>query len=202
MNPFLKSIPVYSLKLGFLFVIVILTLTVIPGASSLWYKKLHTNITVKTGDWSHPRSKGYWCHSLSSSLCGCHDNHGNNSAFPTYSQLTSYLRDIGNRSDVFTFNGTDFENVKTAMHILQCCNSGCNSWNHNSMENKLRAQLLAVWLNVVSGYGDGYKLDLGNTTVLTGEEIINMSETALLNHNTPSYESLKNICEEYNTRWE
>ena len=70
------------------------------------------------------------------------------------------------------------------------------------MEDKLKAQLLAVWLNVVSGYGDGYVLTLTNGSRITGMGIINASEAAIVNGDVESYESLKNLCEEYNTRWE
>jgi hypothetical protein len=196
MNPFFKSVSFYSIKLGVILVIVVLTLTVIPGASSLWYERLHVDVNVSTGDWSHPRSKGYWCHALANSI-GHHSHQ-----FPSLSELEDYFDEISSNSYVFNFTGTGLENVMEAMDILGCHYSGSHPWQHNSMEYKLKEQLLAVWLNVVSGYGDGYALNLGNTTVLLGGEIINISENVLVTHNTPLYESMKNICEEYNTRWE
>ena len=198
MKSFFHKTIVFSTQIGIILFASLLVLTLVPGASSLWYENVNTHITVKTGEWSHPRSKGYWCNQLAGALCGCHRHNGNSLSL---SVLAGYLRTIDNKSTVFTFNGTDRQNIITAMSQLGCCHNGC-MWSHNSMEYKLKAQLLAVWLNTVSGYGEGYYVDLGNTTKLTGWDIINLAETALTTNNVGSYESLKDLCETYNTQWD
>ncbi len=193
-NP--RNITLFSFKAIIALLIITVSASILPGATGLWYEKLNANITVSTGDWSYPRSKGYWCHTLANSICGgCH--HYNT---PGYNNITNYLEEISNNSTVFSFEGTGYENIVYAMELMHCCGSihrcGIN------MEDKLKAQLLAVWLNVVSGYGDGYVLTLTNGSRITGMWIINASEAAIVNGDVGSYESLKNLCEEYNTRWE
>ena len=61
------------------------------------------------------------------------------------------------------------------------------------MEGKLKAQLLALWLNYVAGWTAGYILD-----GMTAKQIIDGSENALVNHLTGQYEDWKNMCDGFN----
>ena len=61
------------------------------------------------------------------------------------------------------------------------------------MEAKLKAQLLALWLNYVSDYSNGYTYQ-GKTA----QQIIQGSENTLLNHQTSKYEYWKNMCDGFN----
>jgi hypothetical protein len=63
----------------------------------------------------------------------------------------------------------------------------------SKMEDKLKAQLLALWLNYVAGWTEGYTLN-----GMTAWQIIQGSETALQNNQTSQYQYWKNLCEEFN----
>jgi len=61
------------------------------------------------------------------------------------------------------------------------------------VEDKLKAQLLALWLNYVAGWTEGYTIN-GKTAY----EIIQGSESALLNKQAWRYEYWKDLCEKFN----
>jgi hypothetical protein len=61
------------------------------------------------------------------------------------------------------------------------------------MLDKLKAQLLALWLNYVAGWTEGYTLD-----GMTAQDIIKGSENTILKGLTGEYEYWKNLCENFN----
>jgi hypothetical protein len=61
------------------------------------------------------------------------------------------------------------------------------------MEAKLKAQLLALWLNYVAGWTEGWTLN-----DMTAGEIIQGSEDALINHRTSEYRYWKDLCDDFN----
>lgn len=61
------------------------------------------------------------------------------------------------------------------------------------MEARLRAHLLALWLNYVAGWTDGYEVE-GKTA----QDIISGSEGALTGGQTSEYEYWKNLCDTFN----
>jgi hypothetical protein len=87
---------------------------------------------------------------------------------------------------IFKFTGTQKEKFQQALNILSPPTS-------SSMEAKLKAQLLALWLNYMAGWTGGYKY--GGKTA---QQIIQGSENALTNHQTSQYEYWKNMCDGFN----
>jgi hypothetical protein len=61
------------------------------------------------------------------------------------------------------------------------------------MEDKLKAQLLALWLNYIARWTEGYTLN-----GMTAWQIIQGSENALLNKQTTQYQYWKDLCESFN----
>jgi hypothetical protein len=86
--------------------------------------------------------------------------------------LENYLDQISTQSPIYEFTGTRTQKFQQALAILS------PPWRSN-MEAKLKAQLLALWLNYVAGWTEGYKYK-----GMTAWEIIQGSENALLNHQT------------------
>jgi hypothetical protein len=128
----------------------------------------------------YPRTIGFWKNQFSESLCK-----SGRPQIPAATLLT-YLNQISTQSPVFEFTGTQTQKFQQALNILS---PAINS----NMEAKLKAQLLALWLNYMSGWTGGYKY--GGKTA---EQIIQGSENALLNHQTGNYEYWKNMCDGFN----
>jgi hypothetical protein len=161
----------------------------LPEVQGLWWDRLTIDVDVSVGDYIHPRSKGYWLHQVKVYA------EGYGRAHLSLDELLQYLHSVGEQSRVFSFNTTIYDVLQEAYITLKLVDAS----NH---ELKLKAQLLALWLNKVANYTSGYSLELPNGTVLTADEIINIVETALLNEEVDKYESLALLCEEYNTRWD
>ena len=100
--------------------------------------------------------------------------------------LEQYLDEISAQSQIFEFTGTQKQKFRQALEILK-------PPRRSSMEAKLKAQLLALWLNYVAGWTEGYKLE-----GMTAWDIIQGSENALLNNETSEYEYWKNMCDRFN----
>lgn len=100
--------------------------------------------------------------------------------------LEQYLNQITIKSKVFSFAGTQKQKFQQAINIL-------DPPSRSSMEAKFKAQLLALWLNYIAGYAEGYKLNS-----MTAYEIIQDSENALTKHQTSKYEYWKNLCDNFN----
>jgi len=128
----------------------------------------------------HPYTIGFWKNQFSEALC--------KSGKPQVpaSTLLTYLNQISSQSKIFNFTGLQKDKFQQALNILSPSTS-------SSMEAKLKAQLLALWLNYVAGWTDGYKLD-----GMTAKQIIDGAETALIKHQTSQYEYWKNLCDDFN----
>ena len=128
----------------------------------------------------NPHTIGFWKNQFDKALC--------KSGKPQVpaATLEQYLNQISSQSPTYEFTGTQTQKFQQALTIL-------NPPYHSSMEAKLKAQLLALWLNYVAGWTGGYKYK-----GMTAEEIINDSENALQNHQTSSYEYWKNMCDGFN----
>jgi hypothetical protein len=127
------------------------------------------------------RTIGYWQHQFSTATCTTNGYQQISS-----SKLEQYLNQITSQSKIFKFTGTRYQKFQQALNIL-------SPSNHASMEAKLKAQLLALWLNYVAGWTGNCKVD-GKTAW----QIIQGSENALLNHQTSKYEYWKDLCDYYN----
>jgi hypothetical protein len=130
----------------------------------------------------YPRTIGFWKNQFSEALCK------NGKPQVPAATLLTYLNQISSQTTLscFKFTGTQTQKFQQALNILSPSIS-------SNMEAKLKAQLLALWLNYMTGWTGGYKY--GGKTA---QQIIQGSENALLNHQTSQYESWKNLCDGFN----
>jgi hypothetical protein len=157
------------------------TVHILQEARQGWQYKFQISIGISFKE-EHPQTIGFWKHQFNANL----DKNGKPQIDKT--TLEQYLTYISSQSQVFihSFTGSQNNKFNQALNIL-------NPPTHSNMEAKLKAQLLALWLNYVSGWTNGYKID-----GMTAEEIIEGSEDALLNHQTTKYEYWKNLCDDFN----
>lgn len=127
----------------------------------------------------YPHTIGFWKNQFDKALC----KNGNPQV--SAATLEQYLDQISSQSPIYEFTGTRKQKFQQALNIL-------DPPNHSNMEAKLKAQLLALWLNYMAGWTGGYKYK-GKTA----QQIIQGSENALLNH-TGNYEYWKNTCDGFN----
>jgi len=129
----------------------------------------------------HPRTIGFWKNQFDKALCK------NGKPQVPAATLEEYLDQINATSQVFAsvFTGTRKTKFQQALTIL-------SRYTSSNMEAKLKAHLLALWLNYVAGWAGGYKYK-----GYTAEQIIQGSENALLNH-TGNYEYWKDLCDHFN----
>jgi hypothetical protein len=155
------------------------TVHTLQPAQQNWHYTFQIKIGV-TCQKEYPRTIGLWQNQFSEALC--------KSGRPQVpaSTLLTYLNQISSQSAIFKFTGTQTQKFQQALNIL-------SPSTHSNMEAKLKAQLLALWLNYVAGWTEGYKVD-GKTAW----QIIQESETALINHLTTKYEYWKNLCDDFN----
>jgi hypothetical protein len=127
----------------------------------------------------NPHTIGFWKNQFDKALC--------KSGKPQVPAVTleQYLDQISPQSPTYEFTGTRTQKFQQALNIL-------NPPYHSIMEAKLKAQLLALWLNYVAGWTGGYKYK-----GMAAWQIIQGSETALQNH-TGNYEYWKNMCDGFN----
>jgi len=128
----------------------------------------------------YPHTIGFWKNQFDKALCK-----NGNPQVPA-ATLEQYLNQISSQSPVFEFTGTRKQKFQQALDILS------PSTNAN-MKAKLTAQLLALWLNYVAGWTDGYKVN-GKTAW----DIIQGSENALLHNLTSDYGKWKGLCDSFN----
>jgi hypothetical protein len=121
----------------------------------------------------------FWGHQFLSYPC----KPGNSQVNAT--TLEQYLNRITSQSKVFNFTGTQGQKFQQALSILTLSVS-------SSMEAKLRAQLLALWLNYVAGWTEGWTLQ-----GMSAQQIIQGSENALINQQTTQYAYWKNLCDSF-----
>jgi len=129
----------------------------------------------------YPHTIGYWKNQFSEALC--------KSGRPQVpaATLDQYLTLINSQSKIFQFTGTTRNlRLQQALNIL-------NIPYNAIMKDKLKAQLLALWLNYVAGWTDGYKVN-GKTAW----DIIQGSEYALLHNLTSDYGKWKDLCDQFN----
>jgi len=155
------------------------TVHILEPAKQNWQYtfQIKTCVTCNTGA---PRTIGFWKNQFTSCTCHC------GASQIGQSTLEQYLDQISVQSPIYEFTGTRRQKFQQAYTILQ-------PPIHSSMEAKLKSQLLALWLNQVSGWAGGYMVD-GKTA----SDIIQGSENTLLNHQTTQYEYWKNLCDTFN----
>ena len=157
------------------------TVRILDGAKPGWKYTFNVEIKTSCQPLEHPRSIGFWKHQFSVALCQIHD-----SPQVSTSVLAQYLNQINKQSQVFVFTGTQKQKFSQALTTLQ-------PPDHSSMEAKLKAQLLGLWLNYVAGWTNGYVLQ-----GLTAQQITQGSENAIIHHQVSQYEHWKDLCDRFN----
>ena len=156
---------------------------------ALWWERLGVEVVVKTGDYTYPRSKGYWKTTMMKIINGMNTCPVN----WDQSSIETLLWSISSSSTVFNFTNSGRSLLLEAESIL--------SQNNNSMKSKLEAHLLALWLNYASGYANGYKVPSSNG-MLSALDIILIAEAAWHSGDKNSMENAKDLVEYYNDYWE
>lgn len=156
-----------------------LTVHTLQEAKQNWQYTFQARIRTSCQPQRHPRTTSFWKYEFRATL------HKIDKLHIPKEKLEGYLDQITTQSDVFDFTGTQIRKFKQALETLKT-RGLCE-------ETKLKAQLLALWLNHVVGYAEGYKL-----SEMTAYQIIQGSETALANHQTSQYKYWKNLCSNFN----
>ena len=156
------------------------TVHILQEAEQDWQYTFQIQIGAECQE-GNPRTIGYWKLRFLIALCRIRGRQHIPS--PT---LEQYLDEITAQSQIFEFTGTQKQKFRQALEILK-------PPRRSSMEAKLKAQLLALWLNYVAGWTEGYKLE-----GMTAWDIIQGSENALLSNETSEYEYWKNMCDRFN----
>jgi len=156
------------------------TVHTLQTARENWQYEFQIKITAKCKPKGYPRTIGFWKNQFAPYL--------GKPGKPQISAetLENYLDQITTQSDVFEFTGTRKQKFQQALSILEMPR-------RPTMLDKLKAQLLALWLNYVAGWTEGYTLN-----GMTAQDIINGSENAIINNLTGKYEYWKNLCDKFN----
>jgi hypothetical protein len=156
------------------------TIHTLQEARENWQYQFQIKIGAQCKPKGYPRTVGFWKNQFAPYL-----GKPGNPQTPAET-LEDYLDQITTQSPIYEFTGTRKQKFQQALAILD------PPW-YSNPEAKLKAQLLALWLNHVAGYTEGYKYK-----GMTASEIIQGSENALQNHQTWRYEYWKNLCEGFN----
>lgn len=156
------------------------TVHTLQEARQNWQYEFEIKIGAKCKPKGYPRTIGFWKNQFAPYL-----------GKPGKPQidartLEDYLDKISDSSDVFEFTGSRKQKFQQAWSILEMPR-------RPTMLDKLKAQLLALGLNHVAGWTEGYTLN-----GMTAQEIINGSENAIINNLVVEYEYWKNLCDQFN----
>jgi len=149
-------------------------------AQQNWQYEFEIKIGAECKPKGYPRTIGFWKNQFDKAL----SKPGKPQIDPE--TLEDYLDQISTNSPIYEFTGTRTQKFQNASKILN------PPW-HSNMRVKLLAQLLALWLNYVAGWTEGYTYK-----GMTAWRIIQGSENALINNQTSQYEYWKNMCEGFN----
>ena len=152
---------------------------ILQPAEQDWEYNFQIKIGVSCQE-GNPCTIGFWKNQFPKALC----KSGNPQVNPT--KLEQYLDQITSKSKVYNFTGTQKEKFQQALDILDLPR-------RPTPEAKLKAQLLALWLNYVAGWTAGYTVE-GMTAI----EIIEGSEEVLNAGQTADYEYWKDLCDDFN----
>jgi len=155
------------------------TVHILQPAKQDWQYSFQIKIGLTCQE-GYPRTIGFWKNQFEKALC-----RGGNPQVPA-ATLEQYLDQISSQSPIYEFTGTRTQKFQQALDIL-------SRYTSSNMEAKLKAHLLALWLNYVAGWTGGYKYN-----GMTAWQIIQGSETALQNHQTGQYGYWKNMCDGFN----
>jgi hypothetical protein len=128
-----------------------------------------------------PRTIGFWTQQFSAAI-----TQTENQLQIAPETLENWLDRISTESSVMKFTGLKEEKFQQALNTLKAPK-------YPTMEDKLKAQLLTLWLNYVAGWTEGYTLQ-----GMDARQIIQGSEDALQNQQTYRYEYWKDLCKDFN----
>ena len=154
------------------------TAHILQQAQQNWTYQFQIKIGLTCQE-GYPHTIGFWKNQFEKALC-----RGGKPQVPAET-LENYLDQISTNSPIYEFTGTRTQKFQNASKILS------PPW--YNMEAKLKAQLLALWLNYVAGWTEGWTLN-----GMTAWQIIQGSENALLKHRTNKYEYWKDMCDGFN----
>jgi len=117
---------------------------VLQQAKEDWQYRFQIKIGVECRQECHLRTIGFWKNQFAKALF----RRGRLTI--TTTALEHSLDRIPSQSEIFDFTGSRREKFWQALKIL-------SPWIHSSMEAKLKAQLLALWLNYMAGWTEGCK---------------------------------------------
>jgi hypothetical protein len=157
------------------------TVHILQEAEENWQYQFQIKIDVSCEPECYPHTIGFWKHQFSTALCKIKGKQH----IPS-TTLEHYLDQISSQSPIFEFTGDRKQKFQQALSLL-------DPPNHSNMKAKLKAQLLALWLNYVAGWTEGYTVEGMNA-----QQIIQGSENALLNNLTNKYGYWKNLCDRFN----
>ena len=158
-----------------------LTVEILQAAKQNWEYSFEVKIKTSFEPLNHPRTRCYWIYQILVALLD-----GKQNFYIPAETLEQYLDEITSESNIYSFTGTQQEKFEQALATLIITYP-------RTMEKRLKAHLLALWLNDVAGYADGWKY-----TGMTSDEIILGSENVLINHQQDQYEYWKNMCDCFN----
>jgi hypothetical protein len=156
------------------------TVHILQEAKQNWQYTFKIKIRTSCYPERHSRTIGFWTHQFTVAL----DHKDPAQVDPN--TLGNLLNQISAQSPIYEFTGSSRNKFQQALSIL-------DPTTKSNMKAKLKAQLLALWLNYVAGWTGGYKLK-----GMTAQEIIQGSESALLTGATDKYEYWKNLCDRFN----
>jgi hypothetical protein len=155
------------------------TIRILQEAKQNWQYQFQISIGISFQE-KRPRSIGFWKQQFSTNL----DKRGKPQIDAR--TLEQYLNQINSQSQIFKFTGTQQQKLQKALDILEMPK-------RPTMLDKLKAQLLTLWLNSVAGWTEGYTLN-----GMTAQDIIEGSENAITKQLTGEYECWKDLCESFN----
>ena len=155
------------------------TIRILQEAKQNWQYQFQICIGISFQQ-NYPKSLGFWKQQFSRNL----DKNGKPQI--DAQTLEQYLNRINSQSQIFKFTGTQQQKLQKALNILEMPK-------RPTMLDKLKAQLLTLWLNSVAGWTEGYSLN-----GMTAQDIIEGSESAITNQLTGEYEYWKDLCESFN----
>jgi len=156
------------------------TVHTLQTARENWQYEFKIKIAAKCKPKGYPRTIGFWKNQFAPYL-----GKPGKPQIPAET-LENYLDQITEQSNVFEFTGTRRQKFQQALSILEMPR-------RPTMLDKLKAQLLALWLNYVAGWTEGYTLN-----GMTAQDIINGSENAIIHNLTSEYEYWKDLCDKFN----
>ena len=156
------------------------TIHILPTAQQHRQYTFKIENTAEHKKQCHPHTTSFWIDQFQAYL----DRNGQSSI--DAATLEQYLNHVTSQSQTFRFRGTQNQKFQQAANILDPPYRG-------NTETKLKAQLLALWLNQAAEWTTDFQVD-GKTA----QQIIQGSENTLQNRQTSRCDYWQKLCEQFN----